>query len=75
MSIGALSSICKISFKTFSYENKSKSKSSRSCFKKPSRLRYLFCKPSSSSDFNFLKLNKKTKNIFLYLKLFKPTLN
>ena len=59
MLIGALSSICKISFKTFSYENKSKS--SRSCFRKPFRLRHLFCKASSSSDFNFLKLNKNPK--------------
>jgi hypothetical protein len=64
MSIEAFSSICKISFKTFSSENKSKP--SRSCFRKPSRLRHLFYKPSLSSDFNFLKLNKKPK-IFSYI--------
>ena len=65
MSIGALFFICKISFKTFSSKNKSKP--SRSCFRKSSRLRYLFCKPSSSSDFYFLKLNKKPR-IFLYIR-------
>jgi hypothetical protein len=59
MSIGALSSICKISFKTFSFENKSKL--SRSCFRKPFRLRHLFCKSSLSSDFNFLDLIKNQK--------------
>ena len=64
MSIGAFSSICKIYFKTFSFENKSKPLIS--CFRKPSRLRHLFCKSSSSSDFNFLKLYKKQK-IFLYI--------
>ena len=59
MSIGILSSICIISFKTFSSENKSKP--SKSCFREPSKLRHFFYKPSSSSDFNFLKLNKNPK--------------
>ena len=64
MSIGALSSICKIHFETFSFENKYKPL--RSCFRKPFRLRHLFCKSSSYSDFNFLNLDKKSK-IFSYI--------
>jgi len=57
-------------------ENKSKSLRSNKllCFKYFSKLRHFSFKSTQPNYFSFLIVDKTTKNIFKYFKLFKPIL-
>ena len=59
---------CITSLKIFNSENKSKPSISMKFLyvRALSRLRHLSCKLSSSNDFNFLKLNRKPKVLYIY---------